>query len=167
MVAVTALVLFFVVLGLAVVAAGFSGGRGGRPAGSSRGANRAVYIGVTIVVLALGIGVPVLVMTNNADEAESKAVGGVDLTNAQAHGRELFAASCANCHALRASNSAGRIGPDLDVKLVGVPEETRQAFVRDAVIKGRAQGNGNMPAGLFTGEDAKDVAAYVAAVAGR
>ena len=167
MVAVTALVLFFIVLGLVVVAAGFSGGRGGRKGGSSRGANRAVYVGVAIVVLALGLGVPVLVTTNNADDAESKAVGGVDLTAAQAHGRALFASSCANCHTLRASNSAGRVGPDLDVKLVGVPAETRQAFVQDAVIKGRAQGNGNMPGGLYTGEDAKAVAAYVAAVAGR
>ena len=74
--------------------------------------------------------------------------------------------SCANCHTLRASNSVGTVGPDLDVKLVGVPPR-RQAFVENAVLSGRASGNGNMPAGLYTGEDAKAVAAYVAAVAGR
>ena len=40
-------------------------------------------------------------------------------------------------------------------------------LVENAVLQGRARGNGNMPAGLFSGEDAKQVAAYVAAVAGR
>ena len=161
MIAVTALVLGFIVLGLAVVAAGFSGGRRDGKSSPSRGTNRLVYVGVAIVVLTLGIGIPVLVSVNNADNAEADAVGGVDLTAQQVAGRALFATSCANCHTLRASNAVGKIGPNLDVL------RPPSGLVENAVLQGRARGNGNMPAGLFSGEDAKQVAAYVAAVAGR
>ena len=37
----------------------------------------------------------------------------------------------------------------------------------DAIQKGRAQGNGQMAAGLYEGEDAEDVAAYVAKAVGQ
>ena len=40
-------------------------------------------------------------------------------------------------------------------------------LVTNAIQLGRAQGNGNMPAGLLTGRDAQNVAAYIAAVAGQ
>ena len=161
MIAVTALVLGFIVLGLAVVAAGFSGGRSEAKREPSRAGNRLVYIGCAIVILTLGIGIPVLVGVNNADNAKADAVGGVDLTEQQVAGRALFAQSCSNCHTLRASNSVGKIGPNLDVL------RPPSGLVENAVLQGRARGSGNMPAGLFTGEDAKQVAAYVAAVAGR
>ncbi len=36
-----------------------------------------------------------------------------------------------------------------------------------AILEGRARGNGQMPALLFQGKEAEDVANYVAAVAGR
>ncbi len=161
MVAVTALVLVFVAIGLGVVAAAFAGHRAPGDAPPSRGANRLIYAGITIVILALGIGIPVILAVNNADNAETRAIGGVDLTAKQADGRELFAASCSNCHTLRASNAVGKIGPNLDVL------RPPAGLVENAILIGRAQGNGNMPAGLLTGEDAKDVSDYVAAVAGR
>ena len=40
------------------------------------------------------------------------------------------------------------------------------ALVENAIKLGRANGNGNMPALLLNGADAKNVAAYIAAVAG-
>ena len=36
----------------------------------------------------------------------------------------------------------------------------------NAIQNGRARGNGQMPAQLYTGQDAEDVAEYVARVAG-
>lgn len=161
MVAVTALVLVFIATGLAVVAAAFAGRRKPGNAAPSRGGNRLVYSGIALIVLGLGIAVPTLVLAGNAEDAESQAIGGVDLNAAQSSGRALFAASCANCHTLRASNSVGKIGPNLDVL------RPPAALVENAVLQGRANGKGNMPGGLFTGADAKDVAAYVEAVAGR
>ena len=41
-----------------------------------------------------------------------------------------------------------------------------KGLILDAIAKGRARGQGQMPAGLVDGQDAQDVAAYVAAVAG-
>lgn len=161
MVAVTALVLVFVAIGLGVVAAAFSGRRGPANAPTSPAANKLIYTGVAIIVLTLGIGIPVLLGVNNADNATTNAVGGVDLTASQAEGRALFASSCANCHTLRASNAVGKNGPSLDA--LRPPE----ALVENAIQQGRAQGRGNMPAGLLIGQDAKAVASYVAAVAGR
>jgi mono/diheme cytochrome c family protein len=161
MVAVTALVLVFIATGIAVVAAAFAGrGKpGSEPA--SRSGNRLIYTGIALIVLGLGIAVPTLIMADNAEEAESHAIGGVDLTASQTAGRELFAENCANCHTLLASNAVGKIGPSLDVL------RPPAALVENAVIQGRANGRGNMPAALLTGQDAKDVAAYVEAVAGR
>ncbi len=161
MVAVTALVLVFLATGLSVVAAAFAGRRKPGNAPPSRGANRLIYTGITLIVLGIGITIPALALTDNAERADTQAVGGVDLSALQSSGRELFANSCSTCHTLRASNAVGKVGPDLDVL------RPPAALVEDAVLKGRAQGNGNMPAGLFTGQDAKDVAAYVDAVAGR
>jgi hypothetical protein len=39
--------------------------------------------------------------------------------------------------------------------------------VLNAIELGRARGNGDMPAGIYTGQQAHDVAEFVAAVAGR
>ena len=40
------------------------------------------------------------------------------------------------------------------------------ALVENAIAEGRARGLGNMPAMLYTGKEAEDVAEFVAAVAG-
>jgi mono/diheme cytochrome c family protein len=42
-----------------------------------------------------------------------------------------------------------------------------KGLILDAIAKGRARGQGQMPAGLVDGQDAQAVAAYVAAAAGR
>ena len=52
-------------------------------------------------------------------------------------------------------------GPNLDQL------KPPKALVLDAVLNGRQRGAGTMPAGLYTGQDAEDVASYVAAVAGK
>jgi mono/diheme cytochrome c family protein len=160
MLAVSLLIAAFLLVGLAVVVFAFASGRR-RAAQPSRGANRLLYSGVAIVVVGIGLALPLALLIGNADSADVKAVGGVDLTAAQAHGRELFASNCATCHALKASNSTGAIGPNLDVL------RPPAGLVENAILVGRARGAGNMPAALLTGADAKDVASYVAAVAGR
>ena len=53
------------------------------------------------------------------------------------------------------------MGPNLDQL------RPPKALILDAIQKGRARGQGQMPAGLVDGQDAQDVAAFVAAVAGR
>jgi mono/diheme cytochrome c family protein len=85
----------------------------------------------------------------------------VKLNASQERGRELFGQICQQCHTLAASDAVGKVGPNLD-KL-----KPPKSLVLDAVLHGRVRGAGTMPAGLYTGKDANDVAAYVGAVAGR
>lgn len=159
MVAVAAFIAVFILIGLAVLAAAFAGRR--RPGPPSRASNRLLYLGVAIVVLGIGAIIPVILTVDNAETSERDTVGGIELTAAQVNGRELFAEQCATCHVLRASNAVGQVGPNLDVL------QPPEGLTLNAIQVGRARGNGNMPAALLTGEDAADVASYVAAVAGR
>jgi cytochrome c551 len=164
MIAALVFVLAFVALGLAVVFVAFSGGpRGvgrskGRP---SRTGRRVVVVGVAIVVAGLGVAVPLAVGLVNGDDHAKNAPGGVDLSAAEASGRTTFAKYCSTCHTLKASNAVGKVGPNLDVL------HPPKGLILDAIKNGRARGQGQMPAGVVDGQDAQDVAAYVAAVAGQ
>jgi cytochrome c553 len=158
-------VLIFLAIGLSVVLAAMRSGR--KPGGNgpeSRGARRAWGLGIGVVMLVLGIGLPALVLITNSNSHASDGAGGAHLNAAETHGRALFARNCSTCHTLGGSAAVGRVGPNLDTLNGGnVPK----ALVLNAIAKGRAQGNGQMPAGLLYGDDAKDVADYVARVSGR
>jgi mono/diheme cytochrome c family protein len=177
MVASAAFVIAFVVIGLTVVFLAFGGGpRGAREQlhTQSRGGNRAVSIIVSLFALLIGVGVPALVMAANSHTQSKKAPGGVRLTDAERHGRTLFAKNCNTCHTLKASRGAGKVGPNLDALISGIngssPSDTiknRVTFIEDAIKNGRARGSGQMPAELLDGQDARNVAAFVAKAAGR
>lgn len=89
-------------------------------------------------------------------------------------GKELFVQGCGQCHTLRDAGTTAEIGPDLDFaflqsRLDGLGEETVQQVVRDQIaypVTTPSTGAPGMPADIFTGQDAEDVASYVASVAG-
>ncbi len=163
--------LFWVLLGLGVFFVAMRGGpRGARESlhTESRAGQRLITLGV-VLMFAFGLIVPALVLAQNGEHKASVAVGGVKLSGEQQKGRELFARACAVCHALSATKSVGRIGPNLDVR-VGQDISTaagRKALVLSAIGEGRARGLGQMPALLYQGKEAEEVASFVAAVAGR
>ena len=162
-----AIVVIWVLLGLAVFFIAMRRGARGSPHTESKLGQRAVMLGV-IVLFAFGLVVPGLVLAFNANHKASVAVGGLHLNAKQQKGRELFARSCAVCHTLAATKSVGRIGPNLDVR-VGEDISTeagRKALVLNAIEEGRARGLGQMPALLYQGKEAEDVASFLAAVAG-
>jgi cytochrome c553 len=68
-----------------------------------------------------------------------------------------FATTCGGCHTLADAGTHGTVGPNLDQLK---PSE-------QIVAKQIENGGAVMPAGLLKGQDLKDVAAYVAAVAGK
>ena len=99
------------------------------------------------------------------------AKGASDLAN----GQKLFtgAATCSACHTLAAAGSTGTIGPNLDDAFRGAREQgLSQSTIENVVLdqirlgSGAVTGGTPMPANLVHGQDAQDVAAYVASVAG-
>lgn len=84
-----------------------------------------------------------------------------DLVN----GKALFVEQCGTCHQLARAGTAGAQGPNLDTSFVaaresGLGEETIQGVVHDQILE---PGRGSeMPEKLVIGDDAQDVAAYVA-----
>jgi cytochrome c551 len=167
---VIAIVLSWVLLGLGVFFVAMRGGpRGARQAlhTESKASRRTVTLAV-VVLFAFGLAVPAIVLAFNGDDKASVATGGVQLNAREQEGRELFAKACAVCHTLAATKSVGRIGPNLDVR-VGADISTpagRKALVLSTIKEGRARGLGQMPALLYQGREAEDVADFVAAVAG-
>ena len=157
-------VLLFLLIGLAVFFAAFRGGPKG-PAQSEadrkRRMSKPFLLGIGIVFIAFGIAIPLVSVFHNADNQADAAIGGVELTGAQERGRTLFKQNCATCHTLEDAGAVGRVGPNLD------DLRPNAALTLDAIEKGRARGQGQMPAQLLSGPDAQDVANYVATVAGR
>jgi mono/diheme cytochrome c family protein len=153
-------VLFFVAAGLTAVLVGMRAGRKGPFMDSQgKGGRRAVAWLTALAVLLFAVAIPVVVSIDDSDS--SAQAGPVDLNATEEEGRQVFAEHCVQCHTLGASNSVQTVGPNLDV--LRPPKE----LTLDAIEKGRARGQGQMPALLVTGEDAEAVASYVAKVAGR
>ncbi|MDX6593065.1 MAG: Cytochrome oxidase, cbb3-type, subunit [Gaiellales bacterium] len=75
-----------------------------------------------------------------------------------AHGQEVFAASCAGCHA----DAPGEASP-----FPGAPNLADAApnLTEEQILQQIEQGGGAMPAGLVSGQDAVDVAAYILSLA--
>lgn len=90
-------------------------------------------------------------------------------------GKQLFVQKCGACHTLNRANTKGTQGPDLDDAFQqSLKEGFGETAVRGVVYKQilypnrlkNAQGV-KMPAKLVSGQDAHDVAAYVASVAAK
>ena len=162
--ALLALVLFFVVLGLGVLFVAMSGGPGGarRRIQTQSRSGRSLAVGAFLVaVLVLGIAIPAAVIATVKNRDSIPEAGVNELTDLQKQGRALFGQRCANCHTFPAAGAYAKVGPNL--------AELRppKALVLDAIRNGRANGNGQMAADLVEGEDAEAVAEFVAVVGGQ
>jgi cbb3-type cytochrome c oxidase subunit III len=90
------------------------------------------------------------------------------------HGKELFKQGCGSCHTLADAGTTGTIGPNLDYAFLqsrknGLGEDTILQVVRGQMayaVTTPSTGAPGMPRDIFTGQDADDVATYVASVAG-
>jgi mono/diheme cytochrome c family protein len=157
-------VLVFVGLALTVLFVALSGGTSGaraRLASQSRGTRRLALVNFVLGLLILGIGIPAAVIAS-VDSRNSIPTANVsNLSAAEEHGRDLFGQRCRNCHTLKAANAVAQVGPNLDN--LRPPKN----LVLDAIHNGRARGNGQMAADLVEGQDADDVAAFVAKAVGQ
>lgn len=87
-----------------------------------------------------------------------------------ANGKRLFVSQCGSCHVLGRAGSKGVTGPSLDAAYHqalqdGFPRSTYEGVVHRQILY--PETGGVMPANLVTGQDARDVAAYVAWAADR
>ena len=85
----------------------------------------------------------------------------------QANGQKLFTEKCAGCHVLAAAGSQGTLGPNLDNAFAGPKaEHFKLSTLQNVVLDQIREASLPMPANLVKGQDAVDVAGYIAAVAG-
>jgi mono/diheme cytochrome c family protein len=80
-------------------------------------------------------------------------------------GKAQFTQKCGSCHVLKRAGTQGQTGPNLDAAFrsalaKGFSRETVEGIVHRQILHPRR--NSAMPAGLVTGQKAKDVASYVA-----
>jgi mono/diheme cytochrome c family protein len=156
-------VLVWVALGLGLLLIAMSGGPGGalqRLMSQSRRSRKLAVVAFALALLVLGIGVPAAVIAAVSSRDSIPEANVTSLTESEKRGRELFGARCANCHTLEAANAVAEVGPNLDTL------RPNKALVLDAIENGRARGNGQMAADLYTGADAEDVANFVAKAVG-
>lgn len=99
------------------------------------------------------------------------ALGGCDIKHPSdnvVRGKQLFVAKCGACHTLAHAATTGNVGPNLDAAFAG----DRASGLRSDDIRGMVDFQirypnpvGGMPGKLYDGQDAADVAGYVALVA--
>jgi mono/diheme cytochrome c family protein len=131
----------------------------------ARSRPRTVFPRAAVVVAAL-IGAAVLAGCDTNENADLD------------RGRALFQANCGTCHTLAQAGTSANIGPDLDAAFAqartdGMDNDTIEGVVQTQIENPRVieEGAANysrvfMPAEIVTGQDAEDVSAYVASVAG-
>jgi mono/diheme cytochrome c family protein len=101
-------------------------------------------------------------------------VGYSDGNGDRIRGKELFVQGCGSCHTLADAGTTGQIGPNLDYAFVqsridGLGESSIVQVVRGQIaypVVDPSTDAPGMPADIFEGQDAEDVASYVASVAG-
>jgi mono/diheme cytochrome c family protein len=164
--AVLLFVLFWVILAVALVLTGLLAGRRRRAGGApARGGRIFWYVGFLVVLAVFGAGLPIAVSLGNQDNSKQVPAEDIaNLTSSQQHGRLLFAKYCKLCHTLKAANAVASVGPNLD------DLRPTKAIVLNALHNGGRvgyRGNGAMAKDLVVGQDAQDVASFVAAAVGQ
>lgn len=89
-------------------------------------------------------------------------------------GRQLFISSCGTCHALKDASATAEIGPNLDAAFAdarasGMDQDTIEGVVAAQISEPRETAPDDpsyMPPKILEGQEADDVATYVASVAG-
>jgi mono/diheme cytochrome c family protein len=155
----------WILIGLAVIFVSFSGGPSAARENYLTGGRRAFGVTIVLVYLGIGVAVPAVVIAargtrvgNSTTLAQDKLR---DSSGDIQKGKVLFSESCAACHNLDAANARGVTGPDLDTIGKVTPARVLSA------IKIGGTGQMRMPANLLQGTNAKAVAAFVSATAGK
>ena len=125
---------------------------------------RSTFVIFGLVVLILGIGIPAWAISREGSDSPAENVP----SNLQ-EGKDLFVTNCGACHTLAEAGTDGVIGPNLD-ELLAPPSASPPdpATIKPRVLSAIKNGvGGRMPKGILSGQQAEEVATFVAQVAGR
>jgi mono/diheme cytochrome c family protein len=126
---------------------------------------RSTFVIFGLVVLILGVGIPAWAITTEGTESAAPEEVASNLES----GKELFVTNCGACHTLFKAGTDGVIGPDLD-ELLAPPSASAPdpATIKPRVLSAVNNGvGGRMPRGVVSGQQAEEVATFVAQVAGQ
>jgi mono/diheme cytochrome c family protein len=126
---------------------------------------RSTFVIFGLVVLLLGVGIPAWAITHEGSESASPE----EVASNLQEGKDLFVTNCGACHTLAKAGTDGVIGPNLD-DLLAPPSATPPAAntIKPRVLSAINSGvGGRMPKGVVSGQQADQVANFVAQVAGQ
>ena len=117
-----------------------------------------------IVVLLFGVGIPAWALSREGSDSSTEKVPSADR-----EGQDLFVTNCGACHTLAAAGTDGVVGPNLDELLAPPSASTPDpATIKPRVLSAVNNGvAGRMPKGVVSGQQADQVATFVAQVAGQ
>jgi len=132
--------------------------------------SKKTFVTFGLLVVFLAVLIPWLAFRADGESAPEAHVPS-ELDDAKA----LFDINCGGCHTLYAAETDGNFGPDLDALLApagpveGDSAKTNEGRVLTAIEKGvdSTTEPGRMPAGILNGEQAEEVAEFVARTAGQ
>jgi mono/diheme cytochrome c family protein len=135
--------------------------------------SKRTFIVFGLLVVFLAVLIPWLAFRSDGDAEAGPQKVPAELEE----GQSLFQTNCGNCHTLYAAGTDGNFAPDLDVLLAPVgPPSGSEAQETIKATKGRVLSAiengvdsttpGRMPAGILSGEQAEEVAEFVARTAG-
>jgi mono/diheme cytochrome c family protein len=125
-----------------------------------------------LLAVCLAVLIPIWAFRSDADEN----TGPREVPSSLRTGKELFDTNCGTCHTLYAAGTDGNFGPDLDNLLAPSGQATDKSTIdatKQRVLNAIDNGvdssttPGRMPAGILSGEQASQVAEFVASEAGK
>jgi mono/diheme cytochrome c family protein len=136
--------------------------------------SKKTFVVFGLVVIFLAVLIPWLAFRSDGDAAR----GAQEVPSDLKEGQTLFQINCGNCHTLYAAGTDGNYAPNLDELLApsGPPEgegaKSTIAATKKRVLNAVNHGvdssttPGRMPPGILNGEQAEEVAEFVATTAG-
>jgi mono/diheme cytochrome c family protein len=126
---------------------------------------RSTFVIFGIVILLFGVGIPAWALTKEGSQDSAAE----NVPSSLQGGKDLFVINCGACHTLAVAGTDGVIGPNLD-DLLAPPSASAPdpATIKPRVLSAINNGvGGRMPKGVVTGQQADEVATFVAQVAGQ
>jgi len=165
----------WVAAGVGVLLFALLKGRKPKDGPTTAASRNGMFVTFGFLYVVVGLAVPALSIADSHNQDIVRGQG-IQLTADQKKGQALFGELCGSCHQLGSANAEGRVGPNLDVQLAPQPAadaaearknfEGRYDYLYTTIINGINRGNGNMPALIAQGEQAQQIASFVAATAG-